>query len=87
MLIGGCATNGAYLEARKLYEELNCEGYDLVNMPGYAEYFDAEPIPEHCLNMLRRSWALTGMQRVTIYDAETGSTRSAIVPAGTVVVK
>ena len=85
VLIGGCATNNAYLEARKRYEEFNCDQYDVVNLPGFAEYFDAEVRPDECVLPPRKT--LVGYERVTIYDAETGRTTSAIVPAGAVIVK
>lgn len=85
VFIGGCATNNAYLEARKRYEELNCDQYGVVNLPGFAEYFNAEVKPDECYLPPRKT--LVGYERVTIYDAETGRTTSAIVPAGTVIVK
>lgn len=80
-----CATASPYLEARKRYEELNCDRYDVVNLPGFAKYINAEAMPDECFLPPRK--ALVGYKRVTIYDAETERTNSVIVPEGAVVVK
>ena len=88
VLIGGCATtNNAYLEARKRYEENDCYLYEsaVYTMPAYMERFDIEPRPPECQLPPRKR--LLGYKRVTIYNAETGRVRSAIVPSGAVIVK
>lgn len=85
VLLGGCAISNPYLEARKRYIELECYKYGAVNLPGFAEHFGAEVKPEGCYMPPRK--VLVGYERVTIYDAETRRTTSAIVPAGTVIVK
>ena len=81
----GCATSD-WAERRA---ELGCDDYGVSNLPGYAEYFGAEVMPTECLTpMPGRAAALGGdWEVVTIYDAGTGSTRPAIIPAGAVVVK
>ena len=86
VLIGGCASS-PYQEWRQRADELGCDDYGMVSWPVNIELFPhVEPIPEECLNPPTQ-WTLVGYERVTIYDAETGSTTSAIVPAGTVIVK
>ena len=86
VLIGGCAST-PYQQWRAQYEEFGCSDYGIVHLPSYAKYFDVEPMPEECLETPPPVPALAGMERVTIHDAETGSTRSVIVPRGTVIVK
>lgn len=87
VLIGGCAHQRAYEEARQRYIDNGCQQYE------HAAYltersrklFDLEAPPPECRRPSRPQ--LAGYKRVTIYDAETGRTTSAIVPAGTVIVK
>ena len=55
VLPGGCATNNAVLEARKWCEEFGCSQYDLVKMPAYAKYFDAEVMPEESFRPSRKA--------------------------------
>ena len=85
VLIGGCGVT-PYQQWRARMDELGCKDYDMLQYPPYAKYFDVEPIPEECLEFPPPT-ALSGMQRVSVHDAETGSTRSVVVPKGTVIVK
>ena len=85
VLIGGCAST-PYARWRAQMEEFGCADYGLEHYPSYVEYFDVEPIPEECLAP-QPPTALSGMHSVTVHDVETGSTRSVLVPRGTVIVK
>ena len=85
VLLGGCATNNAVLEARKRYEEFGCSQYDPVNMPACARYFDPEVVGREFSAITQGTRGL--YQRVTIHDAQTGRITSATVPPGAILVK
>jgi len=85
VLIGGCAST-PHQQWRARMDELGCRDYGLEHYPSYAKYFDVEPIPEECMEFPPPT-ALSGMQSVSVHDAETGSTRSVLVRKGTVIVK
>ena len=98
--LSGCAAlfpeYHTFQDAKARYAELGCEDYPLfTRFESYRTMFPpAERYPVACRNLddyftdralaARRAYA--GMERVSIYDASTGRTTSAIVPKGTVVI-
>lgn len=88
VLIGGCATTHPLVEWREMRAEFNCDQYTLLDHPRYAHLFPGrETAPPECLVPPPPRKTLVGYKRVAFYDAETGRTTSAIVPAGAVIVK
>ena len=85
VLIGGCAST-PYQQWRARMDELGCNGHSIYEYPTHARYFGVEPMRTECMEFPPAT-ALSGMERMSVHDAETGSTRSVFVPRDTVIVK